>query len=407
MLSLLTTPALRPEDLPSQNVPALYVHIPFCFHKCHYCDFYSITRQTPDRMNRFVDLILREAEMWSSEATISPTPRPSFRTIFFGGGTPSLLPLADMQRLIEGLRQRFDLARVDEWTVECNPATVTPEYCNMLRSAGVNRLSFGAQSFNPAELAMLERHHEPDDVPRSIAMARAAGFHRLNVDMIYAVPGQDLTSWMDSLETAINLQTSHISAYGLTYEPNTAMAVKKRLGQFQPVPDELELEMLHASRARLRQHGLLPYEISNYAVPGEECRHNLMYWSGENYIGLGPSAASHVGGIRWRNQPHLGEWETSIDAASLPAIDVETLSPIRRAGELAYLQLRLSRGIEFADFTARTGCDARALFARQMQQLSHNKLLDVDFIGMRLTEAGLNVADAIAAEFLEDAPSQS
>ena len=178
------------------------------------------------------------------------------------------------------------------------------------------------------------------------------------------------------------------------------MAVKKRLGQFQGIPEETELAMLHATRDRLRRLSLVPYEISNYAAPGEECRHNLIYWSGENYIGLGPSAASHVSGVRWRNQPHLGEWETSVEAGALPAIDLETLSPPRRAGELAYLQLRLSRGIEFADFTARTGYDPRTLFAAQLQQLVHNRLLDADVRGFRLTESGINVADAIAAEFL-------
>jgi oxygen-independent coproporphyrinogen-3 oxidase len=305
-----------------------------------------------------------------------------------------------MRRLISGLRDRFDLSEVDEWTIECNPATVTPEYCAMLHEMGITRLSFGAQSFDPTELKMLERHHDPDDVPRSIELARAAGFKRLNVDLIYAIPGQNLASWMNSLETAIRLGTSHLSCYGLTYESNTPMAVKKRLGQFRAVDESIELEMLHATRHRLAQAGLHAYEISNYATPGEECRHNLVYWSGENYLGLGPSAASHIDGTRWRNRPHLGEWESAVESGSLPAIDVETLSPPRRAGELAYLQLRLSRGVQFEDFSARTGCDARLLFADPLETLSRNGLLIVDEDGFRLSELGLNVADAIAAEFL-------
>lgn len=393
MLTLLPAPpaALRPEQLPAAPVSALYVHIPFCFHKCHYCDFYSITRQTPERMERFVDLILKEADNWTS---VQP------RTLFFGGGTPSLLPLAPMRRLIIGLRGRFDFSAIDEWTIECNPATVTADYCAMLREVGVNRLSFGAQSFNPAELKTLERHHDPADVPRSIEIARDAGFQRLNLDLIYAIPGQDLASWMQSLEQAIALQTTHLSCYGLTYESNTPMAVRKRLGQFSAVDESIELEMFHSTRARLVQAGLQPYEISNYAVPGEECRHNLVYWSGENYIGLGPSAASHVEGTRWRNRPHLGEWESAVASGGLPAIDVETLTPIRRAGELAYLQLRLANGINFADFKARTGCDAATIYAIPLQTLSRNGLLELDRVGFRLTPGGLNVADAIAAEFL-------
>lgn len=404
MLPMFAHAPLQPAQLPPGEIPGLYIHIPFCFHKCHYCDFYSITRQTPERMTRFVSLILREANQWrtvqkAGDGKSSSRPlRP--HTIFFGGGTPSLLPIDEMRRLILGLRDRYDLSRVDEWTVECNPATVTAEYCAMLRELGVTRLSFGAQSFNATELKMLERHHDPEDVPRSIELARAAGFERLNVDLIYAIPGQDMTSWMESLEAAIRLGTSHLSCYGLTYESNTPMAVKKRLGQFQGVEEGIELEMFHATRARLKHAGLTAYEISNYAVPGEECRHNLVYWSGENYIGLGPSAASHVEGTRWRNRPHLGEWESAVESGGLPAIEVETLSPPHRAGELAYLQLRLTRGVQFADFARRTGCDARTLFADPLTTLSRNGLLRVDEHGFRLTESGLNVADAIAAEFL-------
>src|SRR3954468_1325401 len=174
--------AIHPRDLPRATIPGLYVHVPFCFHKCHYCDFYSITRQTPQPMTRFVDLMLREADMWA-DRNVSP------RTVFFGGGTPSLLPIDQMRRLIAGLRERFDFSALNEWTVEVNPATASLEYCQMLRDSGVDRLSFGGQSFDRDELKTLERHHDPDDVSRSIDLSRAAGFTRLNVDLIYAIPG--------------------------------------------------------------------------------------------------------------------------------------------------------------------------------------------------------------------------
>src|SRR5688500_18368482 len=159
-----TAAAFRPRNLPKVEVPGLYVHIPFCFHKCHYCDFYSITRQTDERMHRFVDLLLSEADQWRSG--YAPTVRP--RTVFFGGGTPTLLPIDAMRRLVEGLITRFDFSDVREWTIEANPATLREDYAGMLRSLGVDRLSFGAQSFNRGELAKLERHHDPDDVSRSI-----------------------------------------------------------------------------------------------------------------------------------------------------------------------------------------------------------------------------------------------
>ncbi len=392
---------LAPADLPAAGVPALYVHIPFCFHKCHYCDFYSITRQGEDRMERFVDLLLSEAAMWAADET-GPTPIP--RTIFFGGGTPSLLPLALMRRLISGLHDRFDLSQVNEWTCECNPATIREsygrDYLAMLRELGVNRLSFGAQSFHTADLKMLERHHDPADVPASIETARAAGFARLNVDLIYAIPGQTLKAWQENLEQAIALGTEHLSCYGLTYEPNTPMAVKKRLGTVTATDEDLELAMFHHTRGRLAEVGLPAYEVSNYARPSAECRHNLAYWHGDDYIALGPSGASHVQGTRWKNRPHLGEWEQAIAASRLPATDVERLTPEQRAGELAMLRLRLAEGISFADFKARTGFDARKLFAERFEQFENLGLIKVDDASARLTEKGWDVVDTLAGELL-------
>ena len=270
----------------------------------------------------------------------------------------------------------------------------------MLRQFGVTRISMGAQSFNPVELRLLERNHDPEDVPRSVDLVRQAGFERLNVDLIYAVPGQTLQGWMTNLESALSLKTQHLSCYGLTYEPNTPLAVRKRLGQIHPTEESTELEMLRQTRRRLAAANLPAYEISNYATPGQECRHNLIYWMGENYIGIGPSAASHVSGWRWKNLPHLGQWESAMEAGELPTADVEQLSPKRRAGELAMLQLRLRRGIDFSDFQARTDYDARVLFSDVAARFNRAGLLDLDDNGIRLTESGLPVADGVAAEFL-------
>jgi oxygen-independent coproporphyrinogen-3 oxidase len=392
---------LDPAALPEAEVAGLYVHVPFCFHKCHYCDFYSITRQSAERMSRFVDLVLREAQSWAGgRAKVEP------KTMFFGGGTPSLLPLAEMRRLIGGLREIFDCSAVDEWTIECNPATVSLEFLAMLRESGVDRLSFGAQSFDRAELAILERHHEPEDVKRSLELARVAGFERLNIDLIYAIPataggaGQDLSSWAMSLEEAISLGTEHLSCYGLTYEHNTPMAVKKRLGTIRAVEDEVELEMLHHTRRRLAEAGYFPYEISNYAKNGEECRHNLIYWNGGNYLGLGPAAASHVEGIRWKNRPHLGEWETAIEKNEIPAMDVERLSVSQRASELIMLQLRLRQGVDVGAVEKLSGVNPLEEHAAMLKRLEKLKLINVGDDFFYLTEAGINVADAIAAEFL-------
>jgi oxygen-independent coproporphyrinogen-3 oxidase len=270
----------------------------------------------------------------------------------------------------------------------------------MLRTNGVNRLSFGAQSFRRDELAALERHHDPDDVPRSIELARNAGFERLNIDLIYAVPGQNLDAWSYSLEKAIELRLSHLSCYGLTYESNTPMGVKKRLGSISAIDEGAELAMLHHTRRRLADVAIPAYEISNYAAVGEECQHNVLYWTGGNYLSLGPSAASHLNGWRWRNRPHLGEWERAISAQMLPVIDVEHLAPLTRAGELAMLMLRHSEGIHLNTFSQRTGLSPLDLFAEAIDRMSRIGLIRVDSDTIRLTEAGIDVADSVAAEFL-------
>jgi len=386
---------LRAEAFPPAPVDGLYVHIPFCFHKCHYCDFYSITKQTPERMELFVDRLLAEAHLWR-DRQIKP------RTIFFGGGTPSLLPIDAMRRLIEGLHHRFDLSHVEEWTVETNPATTDPDYCKMLRGLGVNRLSFGAQSFDPAELKTLERHHDPADVARSIDIARNAGFNRLNVDLIFAIPGQSLDSWRRSLDAAIALNVPHISAYNLTYEPNTAMTKRKELGEFPDTPDEIELAMLHEAHARLHAAGLDWYEISNYATnidneKSEACRHNLVYWTGRNYVGLGPSAASHIEGHRFKNRPHLGEWESAVPHAgsggTLPVIEHEILTLEQRQAERVMLQLRLRAGVRWEH-------GLRERYADTLARLIQLDFITIDDTGFRLTEKGIPVADGIAGEFL-------
>jgi oxygen-independent coproporphyrinogen-3 oxidase len=387
---------LDPIEFRTAQIPALYVHIPFCAHKCHYCDFYSITGQSDGRMDHFVTLLLAEADLWvSGGAGIKP------QTVFFGGGTPTALSPAQMSRLIQGLRDRFDCSMVNEWTTEANPNTITPEYCDILREAGVNRISMGAQSFDRAELAMLERNHNPDDVPKCVRLAREAGFDRINVDLIYAIPGQTMESWQRSLESALSLKLSHLSCYGLTYEPNTPMTARKQMGQFVSAPEALELEMFHYTRERLITAGLEAYEISNFAALGQECRHNLLYWRGGTYIGLGPSAASHVDGCRFRNRPHLGEWERAVERAELPAIEVEHLTPRQRAGELVMLMLRLSEGVRYDDLIKRFGCEVRSWFSETIAHLQKLSFIQADADRFGLTRAGLDIADSVAAEFLE------
>ena len=299
-----------------------------------------------------------------------PTVRP--RTVFFGGGTPTLLPLDEMRRLLAGLRERFDFSDVDEWTVEANPATVTLEYCRMLREAGVDRLSFGAQSFDPRELKTLERHHDPDDVPRSLEIARAAGFARLNVDLIYAIPGQTLESWSRSLEARD--RAGH--AAPLVLRPDVRAEHADRGEEAAGAADAgggvaRAGDAAPHARSGSPTSGCPPYEISNYAAAGRGVPAQPGLLDGRQLHRPGP-----VGGVA-RRRAGAGRtartWASgkrAIEAGRSCRRSTSSSSrPRRRAGELAMLMLRLTRGLNFADFAARTGFDARALFARSDRSL--------------------------------------
>ncbi len=263
---------------------SLYIHVPFCFHKCHYCDFYSIV-DMQDRQGPFAERLKRELGALAGYAA-----RP-LRTIFVGGGTPSLMR-ADLWRGVLGvLASEFDLSEMGagagEFTVECNPETVTEELLGVLREGGVTRISMGAQSFSARHLATLDRKHDPENVEKALVLARAAGISRRSVDLIFGVPGQTVEEWCADLKRATALGTEHLSCYSLTYEPGTAMTARLMRGEFSPCDEGLEVEMHEATLETLRGHGFERYEVSNYARPGAECRHNMAYWRQEEWLAAG------------------------------------------------------------------------------------------------------------------------
>lgn len=323
--------------VPPARPQSLYVHIPFCFHKCHYCDFYSIVDSGPRRAE-FARRLIGEL------LCLRPCAAPPARTIFVGGGTPTLLEPALWLPLLAAIR---DLARPDsrtEFTVEANPETVTAELLDILVQGGVNRLSIGAQSFNRAHLKSLERWHEPESVGRAVEMARAAGLANLNLDLIFGIPGQNLNDWLSDLDAALALAPSHLSCYALTYEPNTPLAARLSQGSVERVDEDLEAEMFLATRHRLSEAGFEAYEISNFARPGFACRHNLAYWRSEDWLAAGPSASGHVAGLRWKNAPHLGRYLESTGPA--PLIECDRPAPATQLAERLLMGLRLSEGVE-------------------------------------------------------------
>lgn len=383
--------------------PALrgvYVHVPFCFHKCHYCDFYSFVDRE-DRQPAYVARVLGEAD---ALRTFGLLDRP-LETIFVGGGTPTFLRSDLLRAFLEGLAARLGTG-VPEWTVEANPETVTEEVAEILVASGVNRVSLGAQSFHPAHLKTLERWHDPASVGRAVERLRRAGIRRLNLDLIFGIPGSTLDEWASDLERALALAPEHLSCYGLTYEPNTAMTKRLALAEFEPCDEELEAAMYEHTLDRLAAAGFEQYEISNFARPGEACRHNLLYWHNADWWALGPSASAHVQGVRWKNVPRLGSWlESGLKSGSAgdptsPVQDVEQVDASTRAGEVLMLGLRLREGLD--EDSVRNCCvgPRGAERERAIADAVARGLLEHVAGRLRFTRAGLLLADEVLAELV-------
>jgi len=381
---------IDPADLPRPlTVQGLYIHIPFCFHKCHYCDFYSIVDRR-DRQEAFTKRLVGEIET-TGDILDGPV-----ETIFIGGGTPTLLAVPLWQRLLEAMHALLPIDHVQEWTVEANPETVTPELSRVLVTGGVNRVSIGAQSFNPAHLKTLERWHDPENVSRAVRVFRDTGIGNINLDLINSVPGQTLAEWDDDLDRALALRPDHLSCYTLTYEPNTPMTARLRAGEFERADEDLEAAMYEHTRSRLAAAGFEHYEISNWARADRACAHNLLYWRNGNWWPLGPGAAGHASGLRWKNAPNLGQYLAS--SGLPPAIDVERLDERGRTGETLMLRLRLIEGMAQDELNELLPSDDPR--RSTIDRFVHNGLMERAGSRIRLSDEGRLIADSILAELL-------
>lgn len=376
----------------SPRFRAAYVHVPFCRHKCHYCDFYSFV-DDQDRGEAFVRRL--EEELAAAGSFL----REPLETVFVGGGTPTMLPPVLLERMLRAIRRELPLRHDVEWTVEANPETVSEEIAATLVACGVTRVSLGAQSFDPALLAALERHHDPASVPRAVARLRSAGIRELNLDLIFGIPGSTLVQWREDLSRAIDLGPDHLSAYGLVYEPNTPLTVKLRKGMVTRLDEEIEAEQsIHAVDA-LAEAGYARYEISNWAKPGCECQHNLLYWENADWWAFGPSGSAHADGVRWKNVPRLSDWLE--DGPFSPVQDVECLGEDTRAGEAFMLGLRLMRGIGRSRVTELLAMGERGgERAQAIKRHETTGLLVWRDDRLQLTARGLMVADSVLAELV-------
>ena len=390
-------------------VSSLYLHVPFCARKCEYCAFYSEASDGAV-ISRYVKSLLRELELVAHDL------RP--KTVFFGGGTPSLLSL-DQWKSILSTMERLNLLGAAEWTIESNPATVSLDKAKLWRDHGVNRVSMGVQSLDENLLDRLGRVHSREMVFKSFDTLRKAGFDNVNIDLMFAIPGQTLDVWRATLDEAIALGSEHLSSYEVIYEEDTPLFHQLKAGEFS-VDEDLACDMFEELVARSASRGFTQYEIANFAqgplvadpseesispaplprIPARACRHNINYWRGGSYYGLGPSAAGYVRGVRTKNWANTTVYCDQIEKGRRAIDWTEELSPLKRAGETAAFGLRMNAGWAFDPFQQTTGYDLRLEWKTEMDQLVRQGSAHLDEHHFRLTPAGLRFADTAAEMFL-------
>jgi oxygen-independent coproporphyrinogen-3 oxidase len=324
---------------------------------------------------------------------------PALATIYIGGGTPTVLPLAGLESILRACAEYVDLAGA-EVTIEANPGTVSQERLTALRSLGVNRLSLGVQSFSPDALRLLGRIHTAAEAGQALAWARRAGFRQVNLDLIFGLPAQSLAGWQRDLEEAVACSPEHLSLYGLTLEAGTPLAAAVECAEL-PAPDEdLAAEMYLWAEERLAAAGYVHYEISNWAQPGCWSRHNMAYWRNEDYVGVGVAAHSHRGRRRWGNTRDVGEYLTALDQLRLPVAEEEEVDEPTAMGETMMLGLRLLYGVPYSTFSSRYRVELAAVYGPILDELIAQGLLEADAEGVRLTPRGRLLGNQVFARFL-------
>jgi oxygen-independent coproporphyrinogen III oxidase len=382
---------------PAGKIQSLYVHVPFCAQKCVYCAFYS-EASSGELVNRYVSALVREMEIVADD--LKP------KTIFFGGGTPSLLNLRQWEQILRAM-EKLNLLGAEEFTVECNPATVSADKAKLFRDFGVNRISMGVQSLDEKLLERLGRIHSREMVFKSFDILRRAGFENINLDLMFAIPTQTMEIWRDTLNEAMAMQSEHLSSYEVIYEDDTPLYEQLKAGEFS-VDENLACEMYEELISTATSGAFHQYEIANFArgelsgekIPARACKHNVNYWRGGNFYGLGPSATGYIRGVRTKNWSNTQLYCEQLEKGKRAIESSEELPPLRRAGEIAAFGLRMNAGWPFADFKRTTDFDLQNEWSSEMDQLTERGWASRDAEKFQLTHQGLRFADSAAELFL-------
>lgn len=372
----------------------LYLHIPFCTSKCHYCDFYSVT--TLSRKDEVVDAMVKELQ---AEIGFLGAVKPALRTIYFGGGTPSLLQAEDFTTLFNTIEASYDLSCLEEVTLEANPDDLTPEYLAMLRRFPFNRLSIGVQTLDDAGLKRINRRHTAAQAKQAVLDSRAAGFSNLSIDLMYGLPGQTTEQFNQTLEEALRLPVSHISSYALSWEEGSVLYKELMQGRLQQASDEVLEACYFNLNAVLEAHGFLRYELSNFAKPGYESKHNSSYWDGTSYLGIGPGAHSYNGSLRRYNVSSIDRYVEGLRSGE-PARELEWLDSNARYNDFIMTGLRTTKGIMVKELEKLFGISKRYYCLYNARKNLKNGFLVYEEERLRLDEKSLFIADDICSDLI-------
>lgn len=365
----------------------LYIHIPFCVSQCNYCNFYRIAPIKQSNVNRFLSALAQELK--NLPTNFAPT------TIFIGGGTPTALPDPQLKQLLQTLQNTIDLSNITEFSCEANPGTLTPKKCTLLRTAGINRISMGIQTFNPTALKMLGRIHTPLEAKNAFQQLRSAGFKQISLDLLQSLPCTTLKQTLDDCQQAIELNPEHISSYNLIYEPGTKLTTQRNQGTLQEIDEDDEANRYFAVKNIFEKAGYEHYEISNFSKPTYASRHNQLYWNGEEYLGCGPAAHSHWNGKRFGNIENLDTYCTRLETGQKPYQEKEHLPPKQKARETLIMQLRMLKGVHLKHFKHQTGYTPKQLAPTAINELLEQKLLLQNNTHLRINPNALFISNTI------------
>ncbi len=380
---------------------SLYLHIPFCHTRCHYCDFNTYAGILPLR-EPYVRALLSEIALAGRLALLPYGKVRRSRTIFFGGGTPSLLSVSQITRILDACYSNFAVDQGAEITLEANPGTLNQEQLTGLRAAGINRLSMGAQSFDAELLKTLGRIHSPKDITQAVYYARAAGFHSINIDFMFGLPGQTMRHWRETLDRALDLHPEHLSLYSLIVEEGTPFYTWAHEGRIVPGDEDLCADMYEYADERLLAAGYENYEISNWSLPGHQSRHNLTYWQNLPYLGMGAGAYSSFAGRRFSDVRDPLEYMRLLDAGQWPEAESETVERTQAMSETAFLALRTAMGLHLPTFEQRFAEPFGRFVGDRLHLVEEAGLLEQEHDWLRLSKRGRLLGNAVFLRLLPD-----